>query len=519
VVDYLEDMNQIRMSESTLCYRAPAGVAPDQMSAEPQMTTSVGGKIWVDKKVIQLWEAAQGYPLAEIVAQFSSAGVNERSIRAGLACLVEAGLLERNDLKEPEILEPTEGEDLVSIILVSFNSKTWLEACFRTIFEQTYPSIEIIMVDNASEDGSADWVKEHAKQAGLIRLSERVSLAKALNLGIKSAHGSYYLLLNPDVELERNAVKELVRKAKHADGNNSTWAAVATKLKLLSAPGFLNGLGNLVGALSWGTDIGLGHLDLGQFDNWSEVPSACFAAALISAKAFEQIGPLDEGFPMYYEDSEWCYRARLLGYQVLTAPRAVILHAFNLQDSDRSTKELTPAKLQRATYGRLRFINRINGPGYYLRFLIIYWLEDRLRCFFYWLRKRRDLTLAINRGWEDFRQDRKKIQIGREEIQALRKLSDHELYQLQQKSPSPNIYKGQPVLTWDVICNDYLPLILDQKTRPVMEFESWLSETDQQQQKNKANFILRSTQIVEDEGFQRLLYRWGKSIQWRLMRP
>ncbi len=93
--------------------------------------------------------------------------------------------------------------------------------------------------------------------------------------------GSTILLLNPDVQVEPDAVAHLVHKA----ASNPRCAAVAAKLRMLWTPAFLNGLGNQVGAISWGTDIGLGHLDLGQFAGWDEIPSACFAAALIPSRA------------------------------------------------------------------------------------------------------------------------------------------------------------------------------------------------------------------------------------------
>ena len=103
-------------------------------------------------------------------------------------------------------------------------------------------------------------------------------MAGAVNRGVENAAGRYFLLLNPDVELEPNVIALMV----NAVQDNPFCAAVTAKLKFLWAPAFLNGIGNFVGGFSWGTDIALGHLDMGQFDGVRQVPSACFAGTLIS---------------------------------------------------------------------------------------------------------------------------------------------------------------------------------------------------------------------------------------------
>ena len=123
----------------------------------------------------------------------------------------------------------------------------------------------------------------------ILRLEQTQPLSQALNTGVNEASGDCYLLLKPGCYMEPSAVasKMVVVASAHPDS-----AAVAAKLKLQWAPAFMNGLGNYVGPVSWGTDIGLGHLDLGQFDDWHEVPSACFATALISRSGLYDVGPI-----------------------------------------------------------------------------------------------------------------------------------------------------------------------------------------------------------------------------------
>jgi hypothetical protein len=314
---------------------------------------------------------------------------------------------------------------------------------------------------------------------------------------MEAGRGEHFLLLNPDVVLEPETVSRLVETAQSDEG----CAAVAAKLRLLWTPAFLNGLGNLVGALSWGTDAALGHLDLGQFDHWTELPSACFAAALLPRRALQEIGLLDEGFLMYYEDSEWCYRARLFGYTVRLAPQAVVYHAFSGRTPGGSTSGLGEVKLRRVVYGRLRFITRLLGPGYFLRFFSGYLLEDLLNGLLYLVRGRFGHLRACAQGWKDYFAALPELRCERKMIQPRRRLADRELFRLQRQVPAPLVRGGQPQLTWDIVCHEYVP---------------WL----QAPQPEKPRMSLKRAQAIwKVEGFGAMAHRIGRRMVWRLMQP
>jgi GT2 family glycosyltransferase len=93
------------------------------------------------------------------------------------------------------------------------------------------------------------------------------------------------------------------------------------------------------------------------------------------------IGPADQGLPLYYEDIEWCYRAKVYGYNVRAAPKAVIYHAFGRRIHTGEEADLTPQKLRNVVYGRLRFAARILSWFTFLRFLFGYWVADGIRMF------------------------------------------------------------------------------------------------------------------------------------------
>jgi GT2 family glycosyltransferase len=448
-------------------YQKPAGVTQQILHRRPVLTTAQDGRVAVDEKLLAVWQAADENSLSQVLEALQEPNSPPQAVRAALACLAEAGLLQRSGSPASTISTPASQGPLVSAIVIALNSRGWLEECLPALAGQTYQPLEIILVDNGSSDGTAEWVRQKFPQIVLLRSEKKLSFAQANNRGIASAHGTYFFLLNADARPEKDAVARLVEVLEP----RADCAAAVAKLKFWWAPAFLNGFGNYVGSFSWGTDIGLGHLDLGQFDAWQDLPSACFAAALIRRSAWEQVGPLDEGFPMYYEDGEWSYRARLLGFHILGAPRAIVLHAFGGRVPGQAENALTPAKLQNVVYGRLRFAAKILGPTLG-RFLLRYSIEDLARSFFYLLVGRFALLAAQLRGWQQFLRDLPALWQIRKQLQQQRLCSDEQLFAAQRSVPPAHIWHGLPELTWDLVLNAYLPIITAQMTHPIPEFES-----------------------------------------------
>jgi GT2 family glycosyltransferase len=448
-------------------YLLPDGVKAEKLENRPVITTPEGGKVVVDRELFELWEFAQGKNLEQILKQYPQQEAQEDYLRASLCCLSEANLLRRitDSTCSKEEFHGSLGE-LISVIIVSHNSRTWLAECLPSIRDQTYGPLEAVVVDNASTDGSADWVETNYPESIVIRLEKLHAFSEAINIGVERAKGPFYLLLNPDVRLERDAVEQMM--AVYREHENC--AAVGAKLRLWWAPAFLNGLGNRVGPFSWGTDNGVGHLDLGQFDHWAEIPSACFAAAMISKSAWEAIGPVDEGFPMYYEDSEWSYRARLLGFKIYAAPRAVVYHAFGGRVPTGGERELTPVKLRNVVYGRLRFTIKLLDQDLIL-FLRNYLIEDCLylvRSLLTWKLTHFKMILT---AWFRILKDLPGILAERRTLLSKRAISDQELFSLQKEMPITLTWRGLPELSRDVIRSQYLPVILEKRTRPMPEFD------------------------------------------------
>ncbi|MCC6192152.1 MAG: glycosyltransferase [Anaerolineales bacterium] len=434
------------------------------------LTTPAGGRVAVDDRLLAVWRAADGRLPDEVLALQPVPGAAPDEVRAALACLAEAGLLERVGVPVAAPSAPCAASGVpgaVSAIVVSHNAMSWLEICLPSLAAQTYPALEVIVVDNASTDGLRDWLARNHPAFKCVHTEQLVSLSAALNRGAEAASGRYLLLLNADIRLAPAAVAELVAVAEA----QPKCAAVAAMLRFTWAEAFINGLGNYVRDHSWGADIAYGHLDLGQFDRWRQVPSVCFAATLIPRDAWDAVGPADEAFPLYYEDAEWSYRARLLGYEIAAAPRAVIYHAFGSSVPTGAAASLTPLKLRRAVFGRLRFTLKTLTGSTLRRFLRNYLAEDRSNL----------LRAAGRRDWGEVRAylgawlaallSLPRLYGRRRALLRRRQIPDAQLFAQQGAWPAPFDHNGLPRLDWRAVAGHYLPLMHTGQARPLPEFE------------------------------------------------
>jgi GT2 family glycosyltransferase len=449
----------------------------------------------VDATLLALWQYSEGRSLEEISIGFHNDLATPKIIQAALACLAEAGLLDRNfDPSENEkwVMPSTDRQLLpaspqvpISALIVNYNSFEWIKECIASLLAQTYTNIQIIVVDNGSYDGALEWLETNSPDIQRLQIKQSTSLSHAINAGVSLAPpDNYLLILNPDVRLENDAVVQMVSVAL----SDPLCAAVAPKLFFSWAPQFLNGLGNYVGPISWGTDNAIGHLDLGQFNSYHELPSACFAAALITPKAWKAIGPLDEGFPMYYEDVEWCYRARLLGFRILAAPSAVIFHAFGGSlGSTGHSEGMTPRKLSNVVYGRQRFALKLLHK-FLVRFLRNYIIEDLLNFIRYFFSGNFGNAYAYLTGWSKVMKTLPSILSQRHLLQASRVVSDEDLFKIQRDIPMPLVWNGLPELTWDLIISHYYPLIAGKRTRSMPELST----------QNRHHLLVVSTGVTTD---------------------
>jgi GT2 family glycosyltransferase len=213
----------------------------------------------------------------------------------------------------------------VSIIIVNYNGRKFLEECLNSVLLTRYPNFEIIFVDNGSTDGSVEYILRLAQNDSRIKLiqnSTNLGFAEGNNSGIRHARGEYIVLLNNDTVVDPNWIAELV-KAMEKDQD----VAVA-QAKLLSYYNHrvIDSAGGIIDRWGFSIDRGMEEVDEGQYDNNQEIFFACFAASIVRKKVFREVGLLDTRFFAMFEDVDFCWRVRLRGYRAMLVPSAVVYH-------------------------------------------------------------------------------------------------------------------------------------------------------------------------------------------------
>jgi GT2 family glycosyltransferase len=214
----------------------------------------------------------------------------------------------------------------VYVGIVSYNSLDDLPACVQSLQAQIYPDFQIMILDNASHDDSAKWVR--AAGLHLIANSENVGFARAHNLILRQCSlGSddFYMPLNPDVVLHPGYIAALVRGiAAHSAG----WAI--GKLTLTNQPDLLYSIGHGIRRDGYFFNIGYHQSDQGQYETPLEIFGAPGAASLISAHLIADVAPTGELFDadmfLYAEDTDLDWRARRAGWHCWYIPDAKAAH-------------------------------------------------------------------------------------------------------------------------------------------------------------------------------------------------
>ncbi|MBN1140004.1 MAG: glycosyltransferase family 2 protein, partial [Anaerolineae bacterium] len=222
----------------------------------------------------------------------------------------------------------------------------YIADCLEALLAQEHPAVEIMVVDNGSTDGTADIVAERFPQARLIRNHRNLGFSAGNNVGLKAASGELLVLLNVDTQVHAGWLAAL------ADAFNDPSIGIAG-CKLLYPDGSIQHAGGFMyGSRGDAEHLGRFAPDDGRFDMQADVEYVTGAALAIRRSALDQIGLLDEGFsPIYYEDTDLCFRAREAGWRVVYVPQAVVTH----HESTTFHTETHERKFA-VHQGRLRFV-------------------------------------------------------------------------------------------------------------------------------------------------------------------
>lgn len=213
--------------------------------------------------------------------------------------------------------------DKVAIIIPNWNGKRHLETCLPAVFAQTFPHFEVVLVDNASTDGSVELVKGRFPQVNLIVNESNLGFAAANNIAIRATSAPYVATLNNDTQVEAGWLSELMRVIASDPG----LGMAASKILYMKPPHLIDssGIGVSRAGLAWNRCNGTQDdpLEVEPYEVFG--PSA--AAALYRRAMLDEVGLFDEAYFAYYEDTDLAWRARLMGWRCLYVPTARVYHA------------------------------------------------------------------------------------------------------------------------------------------------------------------------------------------------
>lgn len=195
--------------------------------------------------------------------------------------------------------------------------------CLPAVLEESVEGgFDVIVVDNASTDGSVEFVRGGFPGVRLLELTRNLGFAGGNNAGIRATGAPFVVLLNNDTRV-RPGFLAAVRTAALSEPRA---AAVTAKLVFANRPHTIQNAGTVLLSDGAGVDRGAGETDSGQYGLREEVFGFCGAAALLRRSALSDCGLFDERFFMYYEDTDLSWRFRLRGWTVVYEPAAVVEH-------------------------------------------------------------------------------------------------------------------------------------------------------------------------------------------------
>ena len=211
---------------------------------------------------------------------------------------------------------------LLSVIIPHYNAAQYLPTCFQALRAQSYPHLEIILVDNGSGDESVALTRRDYPEVKIIELGQNLGLTGAINRGIAQAHGEIIAPLNNDTEVASGWAEALVETLnRYPDAG-----IVASKMLLFDRRDILHSAGDGFGTDGIPINRGVWQKDEGQFDRDSYIFGGCGGAVAYRRAMLAEIGLFDEELFMYLEDVDLNWRAQLAGYRAVFAPEAVVYH-------------------------------------------------------------------------------------------------------------------------------------------------------------------------------------------------
>ncbi len=211
----------------------------------------------------------------------------------------------------------------VSVIVLNWNGKQYLQDCLKSLSKITYKNLEIIVVDNNSSDGSVAFVKKSFPHIRIIENKKNYGFAKGNNIGFAVSKGEYVLILNNDTKVTPDFFSPLLEDFK----KNSDIGCLQPQIRILEHEKLLDGVGAYLTFTGFLYHFGyLKDRSQKKYTTKKEIFSAKGAAMLLRRSAIEKVGLFDEDFFIFFEETDLCFRLWLAGYKVVYEPKSVLYH-------------------------------------------------------------------------------------------------------------------------------------------------------------------------------------------------
>lgn len=274
----------------------------------------------------------------------------------------------------------------VFVVVLNYNGLRTISKCLSSIYQSNYANFEVVLVDNASTDGSLELVKQQFQKAHVILNQVNVGFAKGNNLGIRFAlekFAKYVLVLNNDAYLEPNTLETLVSYAEKNQAVGILSPLIFTANKKIWFAG---------GKIDW-----LRMRALHDNSRALKVPYAsdylCGCSLFISQKLFQKIGLFDEKFFLYYEDADFSIRAKKAGFKIKIIPQARIIH-------DEQSESNKPQKTYWLVLSGIIFFRK-HTPFFLKPWTFLYLMLRKIKNRRDIQNKKDEVSLAVSKAYKD----------------------------------------------------------------------------------------------------------------------
>ncbi|MDO5841614.1 MAG: glycosyltransferase family 2 protein [Methanosarcina mazei] len=213
----------------------------------------------------------------------------------------------------------------VSVVILSYNSKEDLKECIPSLISQTYQDFEIIFVDNASTDGSEEFIRANYPEIKVVQTGKNLGYPAGNNAGFEVAEGEYIVVVNPDTVPDPEWLAELVKPLE----NDLTIAATTSKVLIYYQKDKINTCANTAHYTGLTFCRGL-NKSASELDSCQPVGAVSGCSFAIRSDMLKNINGFDSDFFLYQEDADLSWRIRFAGGKIMYIPESIIYHKFRL---------------------------------------------------------------------------------------------------------------------------------------------------------------------------------------------